>query len=111
MKLIKKLTSFLSLKFAGFKPVLSLGNKIILKNTTGGHLGGIKNDTPQRYDLHQYVTVTRDSVLQYFGEDKCKIYFVVKSYFKCRKDDAPDGCIIYFDRERFINNIQYKIIK
>ncbi len=111
MNLTKRLITFLSSKFVRFKPVLSLGSQIILQKNTGGHLGGIKNDTPQRYDLNQYVTVTQDSVLQYFGEDKTRIYFVVKCFYQCRKDDAPDGCIIYFDRERFINNIQYKIIK
>lgn len=111
MNLIKRLTTFLSSKFVRFKPVLHLGNQILLEKNTGGHLGGIKNDTPQRYDLHQYVTITHDSLLEYFGEDKTRIYFVVKCYYQPEQYDAPDGCIIYFDRERFIKNIEYHIIK
>jgi len=107
----KQITTFLSSKFVRFKPVLNIGNQIILKKNTGGHLGEIKNDTPERYDLNQYVTVQHDSVLNYFGEDKSRIYFVVKCFYQCRNYDAPDGCVVYFNKNRFINNIDYKIIK
>ena len=107
----KQIKTFLSSIFVRFKPVLILGNQILLKKNTGGHLGGIKEDTPEHYDLNQYVTVQHDSVLNYFGEDKSRIYFVVKCFYQCRKHDAPDGCIVYFNRERFIDNIDYKIIR
>ena len=110
MKLIEKFKCWYYSKFSRFKPLLVFGDRIILNGITGANLGGIPSRSIHYYNLNQYVSVLPAAVLVYFGECKDKVYFIVSGSYFVGRHQAPDGCIVYFTRQRFKSGLNYRLL-
>lgn len=108
---IERFKCWYSSKFSRFKPLFNTGDIIGLKYQTGAILAGLPNNTIHDYCLNQYVSILQSSRLVYFGETRYKVYFVVRGYYYVNEHEAPDNCIIFFDRKRVENSLKYKFIK
>ena len=90
-------------------PILKPYQKIISLERTGANIAAVPIKGAKLYKLDQYKSITPNMDLFYLFESSGRLFFEVKSY-ETGQFLAPNNCIIYIQKSRFLKNID-KFIK
>ena len=87
--------------FSKETPILKPYQKIVSLKRTGANIGAVPTKGAKLYELDQYKSITPNMNLFYLFECKGRLFFEVKSH-ETGQFLAPNNCIIYIQKERFL---------
>jgi hypothetical protein len=90
--------------FSKTPPILKPYQKIVTLKRTGANIGAVPTKGAKLYELDEYKSITPNMDLFYLFESKGRLFFEVKSY-ETGQFLAPNNCIIYIQKDRFLKNV------